>query len=78
MEALLVVIGLATFTLVVGLGLFYGAVIAAESKGARYRYNQLLIKIAIGCLNRVEFKSQTNDNMLRVVRNEANCLKGCI
>lgn len=78
MQPLLITIGLAVFMLVLGLAVMYGIIMALDAKGARYYYNQLLIKIAIGCLKRVEFKSPTNENMLSVVRAEARCLQGCI
>lgn len=75
---LLIIVGLIVVMLVVCLALFYGAMWATESRGVRYHINQLLVNVAVWSLKRVQFRSQTNNNMLRVVRSEADCLKGCI
>ena len=75
---LLIVIGLFVVVLAACLALFYGAMWATESRGVRYHINQLLVNVAVWSLNRTQFKCATNNNMLRVVRNEADCLKGCI
>lgn len=78
MDPLITTIGLSIFILVVGAALILGIIEAYGPRGVRYQTNQLLIKVAVACLNRVEFRSPTNRNMIRVVRNETNCLKGCV
>ena len=62
---LLIVVVLVIASLAASLALMYGAIWAFEDGKVRYYINQVLIKVAIKCLEMVQFRSLTNQILYR-------------